>query len=210
MAKLYLVRHGETDWNRQNRCQGCIDIELNEDGIRQAKAVAQRLSAEKLDIIYSSWLKRAYDTAAYINQKFSLDIIKESALNEIDFGEWEGLTFEEMRVRPDYDFSRWKTEPHKATFPGEGRLQAVQDRAMDFVNKTIKDNPGKNILMVSHGGILKTITLKLLDIGLEAYNKFYIANTSVSIITLEQERNYINVLNETCHLREILNTKPIF
>lgn len=210
MTKIYLVRHGETDWNKENRCQGCIDIELNDEGIKQAKAIAERLSIEKIDVIYSSMLKRAFNTAEYINQKFSLNINQDRALNEIDFGEWEGLTFEEMRARPDYNFGQWKTAPHNATFPGEGNLKVVQDRAMNLVYKIIKENQGKNILIVSHGGILKTIILGLLNIGLEAYNKFYITNTSLSIITVEKERNFINVLNETCHLREMIKTKPIF
>ncbi|MCX7709607.1 MAG: histidine phosphatase family protein [Clostridia bacterium] len=210
MTKLYLVRHGETDWNKQNRCQGCIDIDLNEDGILQAKAVSKRLASEKIDMIYSSELTRAYHTADIINEQLSCEIKKDKALNEIDFGDWEGLTFEEMRVRPDYNYLHWKSEPHKAAFPGEGSLQIVQDRAMKLIRQIIQEHSGKNILVVSHGGILKTVILGLLDIGLEAYNKFYITNTSISIVSVEQERNYIHVLNDTCHLQDMIKTKPIF
>lgn len=210
MSKLYLVRHGETDWNRENRCQGCIDIELNNYGIEQAKASAEYLSNEKIDIVFSSNLKRAYKSAEYIAEKLNLSVIENSALNEINFGEWEGLTFEEMRHRTDYDYNMWKTQPNKAVIPGEGTLEAISERAMSFVNKIIDENSGKNILVVSHGAILKVIILSLLNISFEAYNKFYITNSSVSVLTLDKERNYINVLNDTCHLKGLVNTKPIF
>ncbi|MCX7923282.1 MAG: histidine phosphatase family protein [Clostridia bacterium] len=201
MTTLYLVRHGETQWNKENRCQGCIDIELNKDGLKQAKAIAQKLVQENIDIIHSSELKRAYCTADIIAESLGLGVIRSKALNEINFGDWEGLTFEEMKNKPNYSYDEWRVSPHKAAIPGEGSLKNVQDRAMDYINKIIKDNLGKNILVVSHGGVIKTIILGMLGIGLEAYNKFYIANTALSIIKIDNERTYIKTLNDTCHLR---------
>ncbi len=210
MTGLYLVRHGETDWNRANRCQGCIDIDLNEEGVKQAEAVAERLAGEPIDIVFSSQLSRAVNTAAKIAEKHSLEVIKSKALNEIAFGEWEGLTFEEMRARTDYNFSCWKTTPHLASFPGEGNLERVMQRSMDFITQIIKENEGKNIVVVSHGGILKTIILGLLDIPLAAYNRFYMTNASLSFLTIDGERSYINFLNDANHLRSRENTRPIF
>lgn len=208
MTRLYLVRHGETDWNKENRCQGCIDIELNEEGIRQAKAVASRLKDEEIDIIYSSTLKRAFRTAEIINTCINKEIIKDSSLNEINFGEWEGLTFDEMKLRPDYNYNEWRLNPHRVTFPGEGSLQKVSDRCLGFVKEIINSNSDKNILIVSHGGILKLVVLGILGIGLDAYSKFYMANASLSIIVLDKTRAYLKVLNDTCHYKP--GTMPIF
>ncbi|WP_265444409.1 histidine phosphatase family protein [Acetivibrio straminisolvens] len=204
---LYLVRHGETDWNKENRCQGHVDTELNSEGILQAKAVAQRLAAFDIDIIYSSALKRAYTTAEIINRQLSKELIKNKSLNEIDFGEWEGLTFEEMKKLPDYNYDQWRMTPHLATFPGEKSLKNVQDRAMKFVNEIIEKHSGNNILVVSHGGVIKLIILGVLGIGLEAYNKFFIANASLSIIVIDNDRTYLRTLNDTCHIKKPFTTK---
>ncbi|HOM01768.1 MAG TPA: histidine phosphatase family protein [Acetivibrio sp.] len=198
---LYLVRHGQTDWNKENRCQGRIDTELNSEGILQANSVAQRLALEDIDIIYTSALKRAYTTAEIINQNLSKELVRDKSLNEIDFGEWEGLTFEEMRKLPDYDYDKWRLTPHLATFPGEKSLKNVQDRAMKFVNEIIEKHNGNNILIVSHGGVIKLVILGMLGISLEAYNKFFIANASLSIVVVEKERTYLRTLNDTCHLK---------
>lgn len=208
MTHLYLVRHGETDWNKDNRCQGCIDIELNEEGVRQAQAVASRLKDERIDIIYSSTLKRAYRTAEIINTSINKEIIKDNSLNEINFGEWEGLTFDEMKNRADYNYNDWKLKPHLVTFPGDGSLQIVSDRCLGLINEIINLDSGKNILIVSHGGILKLVVLGVLGIGLEAYSKFYMANASLSIIAIDNNRAYLKVLNDTCHYKP--KTMPIF
>ncbi|ABN51942.1 Phosphoglycerate mutase [Acetivibrio thermocellus DSM 1313] len=208
MTVLYLVRHGQTDWNKENRCQGRIDTELNSEGILQAEAIAQRLAGENIDVIYSSALKRAYTTAEIINRKLSRELVRNEALNEIDFGEWEGLTFEEMRKRPDYSYEQWRLMPHLVTFPGgEKSLKNVQDRAMKFVNEIIEKHNGNNILIVSHGGVIKLIILGMLGIGLEAYNKFFIANASLSIVVIESDRAFLRTLNDTCHIKNLITAK---
>ena len=207
MSRIYLVRHGETDWNREDRCQGCIDIDLNSEGIKQAEIVGERLFGEGIHSIYCSNLRRAERTAEIIGIKSNLSITKNEALNEIHFGDWEGLTFGEMRNRPDYNYDAWRLSPHTASFPGEGSLINVQKRAMKYVDEIISQNTGKNILIVSHGGVIKLIVLGLLGIGLEAYNKFYIANTSVSIVHVDKDRNYLRTLNDTCHVKCALERK---
>ncbi|AEV68461.1 histidine phosphatase family protein [Acetivibrio clariflavus] len=207
MSKIYLVRHGETDWNKEDRCQGCTDTDLNSEGIRQAELVAERLMREEIHVIYCSNLRRAYRTAQIIADKFGLNVIKSEALNEISFGDWEGLTFEEIRKRKDYDYNAWRLSPHTAVFPGEGSLDNVYNRVMKYVDEIILRNSGKNILIVSHGGVIKLIILGLLGIELEAYNKFYIANTSVSIVHIDKDKRYLKTLNDTCHVGSVLERK---
>lgn len=207
MSRIYLVRHGETDWNKEDRCQGCIDIDLNSEGVRQAEFVAQRLVNEEIHALYCSNLKRAYRTAQIIAKALNLSITRSEALNEISFGDWEGLTFEEIRNRHDYDYNTWRLSPHTANFPGEGSLANVKKRVMKYVDEIISQNEGKNILIVSHGGVIKLIILGLLGIGLEAYNKFYIANTSLSIVHIEKDRRYLRTLNDTCHVGRVLERK---
>lgn len=207
MSKIFLVRHGETDWNKEDRCQGCIDIELNSEGLRQAEFVAERLLNEEIHAMYCSNLKRAYGTAQIIANRLGLSVTKSEALNEISFGDWEGLTFEEIRKRHDYDYNTWRLSPHTAIFPGEGSLDNVHKRVMKYVDEIISKNEGKNILIVSHGGVIKLIILGLLGIGLEVYNKFYVANTSLSIVHIDKDKRYLRTLNDTCHVGRCLDKR---
>ncbi|MCH8055577.1 MAG: histidine phosphatase family protein, partial [Deltaproteobacteria bacterium] len=101
--RLFLLRHGETDWNLQGRCQGVADLDLNERGKQQAVEVAEYLSREKIDAIYSSDLKRALQTAEAIRRFHDLEVTVDSDFRELDHGEFEGLTFTDIRASyPDF------------------------------------------------------------------------------------------------------------
>lgn len=201
VTNLYLVRHGETDWNKENRCQGITNTELNQVGLRQAEALAKRLQNENIDCVYSSELNRAIKTAAIISEELNLDFKKEACLNEINFGNWQGEIFDELAEIDGYSYDEWINTPHLARFPGEGNLINVKKRTMKRVNDIIQENKGKNILMVSHGAILKVILLGILNMGLEQYNKIHFDNTSLNIITINNKNSYLRLLNDRCHLR---------
>ncbi|MDK2799918.1 MAG: phosphoserine phosphatase [Clostridiales bacterium] len=200
MTKLFLIRHGLTEWNKLNKFQGSSDISLCKEGVEQAKKLASRLSSYNFEAIYASDLSRAYDTATYIAQAHNLVVKKIPELREIHFGEWEGLTKDEIIKLKNYDFNRWKVSPHSEKFPGEGSFLNVQRRVMKGIHTILSRHTEGNIVIVSHGGSLKIIILSLLELDLSFYRKFWLGNTSLSIIELQQHRSILNLLNDMSHL----------
>lgn len=200
MSKLYLIRHGLTEWNKLNKFQGSSDISLCEEGIEQAQKLSQRLKKYKIDSIYASDLSRAYETALYIAEPHQLEVHKIPELREIHFGEWEGLTREEILQFKEYDFNAWRISPHTEKFPGEGSFLNVQKRLMTGVKRIIEENTGKDVAIVSHGGSLKILILSLLGLDLSGYLNFWLGNTSLSIVEIREDRNTLNLLNDMAHL----------
>ncbi len=128
MKKIIITRHGQTNWNLIGRIQGQKDIELNEVGIEQAKKLALKLSKEKIDIIYTSDLKRSYQTAKIISDTIKTNIIIDKNLREIHFGNWQGLTLSDIKKDFNQEYIIWRTEPHKLNLPGAEKLIEVQER----------------------------------------------------------------------------------
>lgn len=158
-TKVFLVRHGATAWNIEKRAQGHADIDLNEDGHKQAAAVATELSHEKLVAVYSSDLKRARDTAAAIAGAHGLEVIVDPDFREIDQGEWEGLTTDEIRTRwPDL----WGPNRHYNARPGGESPQQVKKRALRALAKAVAAHPDEAIAVVSHGGTIRWISAEAL------------------------------------------------
>ena len=147
--KLYVVRHGQTDWNVQNLLQGSTDIDLNKTGISQAHETAQNLSNIHFDAIYCSPLKRAICTADIINSNRNLPVIKDIRLIEREFGDFEGLPG--MNV----DFKKYWNYYKNASDKNVEPIQDFFDRVTEFLNDIISkyQNTEKNILVVTHNGV---------------------------------------------------------
>ena len=155
MTKLLLVRHGETDWNRDGRWQGGSDTRLNDVGREQARALAQQLDGE-IDVLYSSDLARARETAEIVAAKLGLEVRLDPRLRERGFGSWEGLTTTEIEER--------FADAHRRWLAGEGAgaddAEAFEDfsaRVEDFLSDVLRLHPGEEVLVVSHGGSIRVI-----------------------------------------------------
>src|SRR5687768_10150330 len=159
MTKVFLVRHGATLWNIEKRAQGHADIDLNDEGRKQAAAVATELAHEKLSAVYSSDLKRAFDTASAIAASHGLDVIVDPDLREIDQGEWEGLTTDEIQARwPDL----WGPNRHYNARPGGESPQQVKKRSLAALGRAVAANPDSAIAVVSHGGTIRWLSAEAL------------------------------------------------
>jgi len=202
MNKLYLLRHGESEWNILNKVQGQFNTNLTQKGIEQAKLVANRLCKEEIKAIYSSDLDRAYKTAKIVSDKLGIDVKKLHDLREIKFGIWEGLTSDEIKEKYKKEQLIWRTEPHKLNLPEAEKLIDVQERMLKSVNTLLKKHENENILIVSHGSAIKALILGILDIDLSNYSKITISNTGLSIIEYREYSPVIKLLNDTCHLME--------
>jgi len=145
MTTLLLARHGETDWNRELRIQGSSDIELNQLGRAQARALAQELEHVELDAVYASDLVRARATAEAVAAFHGLEVRLDARLRERSFGSWEGLTREDIAVLPE-----------GSRHDGESDDE-VRERMLEAVQAIADAHPGEQVLVVAHGGALNTL-----------------------------------------------------
>ncbi|MEK7450019.1 MAG: alpha-ribazole phosphatase [Planctomycetota bacterium] len=159
MLRLYLIRHGETNFNKNYRYCGITDPPLNKKGISQAKKLARQLKNTPIDLVYVSPLRRADQTAQIIfNRK--LKIITAPALREINFGRWEGLNYNEVMVKYQSRLKKWLLNPWAVCPPGGENLKRFRKRILFFLKKYILPQRKKgieNIALVTHGGVIKII-----------------------------------------------------
>lgn len=202
MKKLYLVRHGESEWNKLKKIQGQIDIPLTEKGIEQAKLIGKRLINEGIEKIYTSDLKRAYDTASIIGKMLNIDVIPLKELREINFGIWEGLTTDIIKSKFSKERELWLKNPEMLKVEGAESILDLQLRAMNEINKIISNNNIDNVLIVSHSATLKTIILGLLNMDISHFKNMTLNNVSLSIIEFRQYNRVLTLLNDTSHLKE--------
>ncbi|MFF9378583.1 histidine phosphatase family protein [Streptomyces griseoluteus] len=166
--RIILWRHGQTAWNVERRFQGTTDVELTATGIAQARRAARQLASLRPDAIIASDLRRASDTADELAALTGLDVVRDEALRETYAGAWQGLTHEEIIARFGDDYAAWKRgEPVRR---GGGELETeVADRAAPVVLRHTEKLPEDGTLVVvSHGGTIRTTIGRLL--GLESHH----------------------------------------
>lgn len=201
MSKIYLLRHGETIWNREQRTQGkSNDIELAEEGRRQAESIAKRLKNDDIDLFFSSNLKRAFETASIIATEHNKEVIPYEELGEINFGCFEGLKYSEIKEKHKEVFSIWHENPGIARIPGGETLMELKERVLTKLHQLLNENHGKNILIVSHGITIKVIIAALMGIDLGNIHKIRQDNTGLNIFEYKEGKFTLHLLNDTCHL----------
>lgn len=203
MTEIILIRHGETDWNREQVFRGRIDVALNEVGLTQARTVQESLKDTEMDGIYSSPLSRACETARIVGEKRNGEVRVEEGLIDIDFGAWQGLSHQQVKEAYTDLYATWLTQPHVVTFPDGESLKEVRRRSMEALEKVIKKNPGKTLALVSHRVVLKVLLCTIL--GLELSHFWFLRQDTCAINRVEhKDGNYfLKLLNDTCHLKEV-------
>jgi broad specificity phosphatase PhoE len=202
--RLYFSRHGMTEWNDDGKMQGRTDVPLNEAGILQARLLAQKLAHIPLKAIYSSPLSRAMRTAEIIARPHNLEVIAVPALQEADFGKWEGLTIEEIKSGWGDELERWY-EGKSLPPEGEGILE-MQRRVVEFIEELKEKHKGEEILLVAHGGPIRAFVCHILG-TLKPFRRIKQANANINIFDYFEEWGWqIVVLNDTCHLAEELHS----
>jgi alpha-ribazole phosphatase len=205
LARLILVRHGETEWNKSLRYQGQSDVPLSKYGIEQAARVSDRLAGEKIDVIYSSDLSRARETAEIIaSRQGMVEICQLPLLREMNFGEAEGMIFDEIKQRYPWiavDFQAWRTRSPEVRVPNGESIAQLAARVAPFAEKIKEHKLEETVLVVAHGGSLQVLICLLLGIGLEHWFQIRLSNASVTIMDTSRDRAAFIVLNDVCHLR---------
>lgn len=200
--KLILVRHGETDSNKTGLALGREDVPLNETGWRQAKLLAFALKDQPIAAIYTSPLRRAYDTAQAIAQAHGLTAQIEEGLMEMDVGEMEGLTFAEVRRRYGEFLRKWVgPEAGTVIMPGAvENLNQVQERAWGVVQRLMAKHTDETVVAVSHNFVILCILCRALGVALADFRSLRHNVAAMSTLDLRDNRSVLLCLNDTCHL----------
>ncbi len=203
-----MVRHGETDWNKEGRYQGELDIPLNDKGKRQAEMLAKALSSYEIDVIYSSPLRRALETAKIIDLEHRAPIFVKDELKEISHGKWEGLLLSEVKERYAELYDAWKREPEKVIMPDGESLEMVYRRVAPFLEELKKRYRSETILIAGHDGVNKVIFCVLLELPLSYFWRFKQDNASFSILeTISEDGKFcLRHFNDICHLSSLGET----
>ncbi|MHB8133225.1 MAG: histidine phosphatase family protein [Anaerolineaceae bacterium] len=163
---FHLIRHGQTDWNIQNRYQGQVDVPLNETGINQARNAAKMLAGQSFNLLYSSDLMRAVQTAEELSKVVDLPIHKDPRLREINQGQWQGLLIDEV-LNPKMESISTKVETIESFHPPDGEsIIEVADRVWRCLDDLAKIHTHHNIILVSHGMAIATALCKFRGIPL--------------------------------------------
>jgi alpha-ribazole phosphatase len=199
--ELYLIRHGETESNKERRYQGWSESPLSDLGLRQAEKASFFLAGQEIDALFCSDLNRALHTAKVIGAGCGLKPEVTPLLREIHFGEWEGLTYEQIEASWGDRISAWLDNPFERSAPGGETLIEVCDRMREFIEQLSKERPGtKKVAVVSHGGSIRTLLYQVLNLDLESFWKIKIDNASVSLIRRENGRFKVVYYNRVHHL----------
>jgi len=154
-TRLILIRHGETDWSREKRYCGVTDACLNKRGVEQAGRLCERLGKEGIDKIYSSDLKRALESARIIFKEREIEAAP--GLREMNFGIFEGLTYEELMERHPEVYANWLNNPFEADIPEGEEWKGFEGRVKSALDKIIVFNKNKTVALVTHAGPIKVI-----------------------------------------------------
>lgn len=177
MTRLILIRHGETDWNVEGRYQGQADPPLNAQGLDQAHLLAEALADVELQVLYSSTLGRARQTAQVLTETLGLTLHLEPRLMEIHQGDWQGRLRADIGARYPDLFRRWETEPWDVTPPGGEHLRQVQARVYAAVDDIVARHQGGRIGLVTHRIPIALIKVRYQGLDLDAVRTLHLPNT---------------------------------
>ena len=193
MTKFIIVRHGQSKAQECGYLAGVTDIPLSELGERQAKVVSEYiLKTYKIDAVYSSPLERACNTVRGVAEELNLPIIKETELREFDFGEWEGLTLEEIKNSFDDGYSKWASDPGVYTPHGGETMAHMQTRVVEKLKEIGKREDGKTVLIGAHSSVIRTLQCYIQGLPLtKMKNTPWVVNGSIAEINFDGEDFYI-------------------
>mgnify|MGYP000877802527 CR=1 FL=1 len=202
MTKIYITRHGETEWNRQHRFQGNKNSELTENGLLGAELLSERMEDIELDYIISSPLKRAYHTAEIVKGNKDIQIIKNEGLKEINLGDFEGMKYDEINEFSSDILKKIKDNPFDNRYPNGENLIEFYNRVEKSFKKVIEEYKGKSVLIVAHGGTIKCIEcfFRNLKISRDWMNSV-VHNCSLTYIEVNENNSIKEIFyNNTEHL----------
>ena len=200
-TRLIIIRHGETEWNRRKKMQGHSDSSLSDLGKKQAEAVADVISSHgPFDVLYTSDMGRALETAGLINRDRQLEVIQETGLRERNLGVFQGLTWAECKEKYPDEYQRMQTRDPDYVIPeGESSRQRME-RNVNCLNSIAAQQEGKTVLVVAHGGVLDSIFRHTLQIPLDRERAFSLFNAGINIFSVIDGKWVLEVWGDIAHL----------
>ena len=208
MIRVLFVRHGETDWNRSRRIMGRQEIGLNETGRFQSLALKQALKGFPVDALYTSPILRARETADILSEERPVRPVDDERLVEVDYGDWVGKTFAEVRETPGYvPYFKRLDSP---VAPGGETLYQVRDRMLDFLRDLKERHADQTVLVASHADTIKCLLMAVLEIPFANIWRFRIDNVSVSLFESDASEDRIICVNQRGDLDRLFVTRFAF
>ncbi len=203
MTSIYLVRHGQTAWNKEEIFRGRTDVPLDETGLRQAELAGEYFKELKIDAIYSSPLSRAWQTAEKIAKFHRLIVQPLEGIIDMSFGSWEGRSHQEIREKERETYRQWREEPDKVRLPGGETLDQVRSRAVAALEEVVRLNPEKTIVLVSHRVVNKVLICSILGLDNSHFWQILQDPTAINLIRHKDGKYILCLMNETCHLQPL-------
>lgn len=197
---IYIVRHGETDWNRRNVFRGTFDIPLNENGRVQAHLTANALREKSIEAAYTSPLSRARETAHAVLQPHKIRAITHEGLIDMDYGEWTGKTKEEVMCQWPGEYTDWVSRPWETRPPGGNSLQEIFDTSFEALKSLGRRHTGGAIALFSHRVINKLLMIGALGLGLERFPYITQGNCCYNELVFSNNEFVIKSINNTSHI----------
>ncbi|MBQ3337081.1 MAG: histidine phosphatase family protein [Selenomonadaceae bacterium] len=200
MMRIFLIRHGETEWNRQNRLQGNSDTHLSPEGFHQAITLSEHAPFHHVDAIYSSDLTRALSTANILAERFDLTVKVLPELRETDFGDWEGRFINDLFKESPKEFGKFFTDPERCHPPNGETFLEAQARVMIGIREIIANHDNQNVVVVSHGAAIRLILGAALDMPIHKMWAIAQFNMALNILRVDDGDLTVELMNSTEHL----------
>ena len=200
MTELLFIRHGETDWNRQQRFQGQIDVPLNAMGQAQAQRLVARLAGERFDAFYSSDLQRAMQTAAPLATAWGATPVPVTGLREQSFGVLEGLDVPTIQSLHPELWQRWLEQRADEALPGGESLRQFHTRVLSAVRELAAEAAGQRLVVVTHGGVLDMLWRSAHGLALDGHRACEIPNAGLNRLRWVKGDLLIDEWGDDAHL----------
>jgi probable phosphoglycerate mutase len=209
MTEVVLIRHGETDWNRELRFQGHVDVALNAVGLEQARRLGARLAGETAQALYTSDLQRAQQTAQPIEQQLGIARVADAQLREQSFGTVDGMRVDEIqREHPDA-WAGWLRFDQDFCMPGGESMRQFHARVIDAIHRVAADHRGQRVIVVTHGGVLDMVYRTARGLGLGGPRQSEIPNAGLNRVAVEADKIEILAWADVQHLAN-LPPQPVY
>ncbi|NOZ87419.1 MAG: histidine phosphatase family protein [Deltaproteobacteria bacterium] len=203
MAVLVLARHGQTEWNKEQRFRGRADVPLDEVGLAEAEALASAFEGMEIGGIYSSPLGRCKQTAGPLAKRLGLDVRVLPGLADIDFGSWQARQKDEIERQEAELYNLWLEHPEQVRFPGGENLEDVQARAMESIDRIVEENSAGAFVAVTHRVVCKVLVCGLLGIPLSLFWRIRQDAACIDVFEIDDKGATLVRLNDTHHTSSV-------
>lgn len=201
MTKIFLLRHGETEWNIEKVFRGRAEVPLTENGKMQAKFAAEHLKGKGIKAIYTSPLIRAKETADIVAEVLNLKCISDERITGLNFGEWQGRPYSEIEKEYPDEFRKYKTAPHEFKSPNGETLDEAMKRSLNLLTDIESKYQDGKVLIVTHRVICKLMLLGILGLDSSRFWQLYPDTCSLSEFTSGPEGYILKKFNDTSFLK---------